>query len=231
MVTRFLIILLFVSVNCCFSQNCLDAVLRERIYTKPEDIINGRQWINEKHYTGSPLLIPKYWPTGDIYYNGLHYSGQVMNYDLFKEQMIVYCHEKEKVQFVVISNEKLAGFTFTDTILSRKHIYEYKELPGIRGYTLYENASAGKIFFYVKPIKIVELRSASEGSGEYTDRFEYYLNNGEKFVRIISKGQLVMLLHDHESELKRYMRDHSFKLSDRNPENIIDLISYCNSLN
>jgi hypothetical protein len=231
MFNRFLIILLCVNVNCCFSQNCLDKILQQRIYTKPGDIINGRQWINEKHYSGSPLLIPEYWPIGDIYYNGLHYSGQVMNYDLFKEEMIVYCHEKEKVRFVVISNDKLAGFTFTDTILNRKHTYEYKELPGIRGYTLYENASSGKILFYIKPIKKVELRSAYEGSGEYIDRYEYYLNSGDIFVRITSKGQLVKLLKEQGTELKRYMRDHNFKFSDKNPENIIDMIHYSDSLN
>jgi hypothetical protein len=175
--------------------------------------------------------MPKYWPTGDVYYNGLHYSGQVMNYDLFKEEMIVYCHEKEKVQFVVISNEKLAGFTFTDTILNRKHIYEYRELPGIRGYALYENASARKILFYIKPIKKIELRSASEGSGEYSDLYEYYLKSGDIFVRITSKRQLAKLLKEYGTESRRYMWDHSFKLSDRNPEDIIDLIRYTDSLN
>jgi hypothetical protein len=231
MFTRFLIILFFVSVNPGLAQSCLDVILQNRIYTKPEDIINGRQWINEKHYSGSPLLMSKYWPTGDLYYNGLHYSGQVMNYDLFKEEMIIYSHEKEKVIFVVISNEKLSGFTFTDTITNRKHIYEYRELPGIRGNALYEKASAGKILLYIKPIKTVELRSANEGFGEYIDHLEYYLNNGDGFARITSKGQLIKLLPDHRTELKRYMWDHSFKLSERNPENIIDLVRYCNSLN
>jgi|WetSurSiteA1Bulk_404760.scaffolds.fasta_scaffold33639_2 hypothetical protein len=230
MFNRFLFIILIVNFKWCYSQTCLDAILQDRIYTKTGDIINGRQWINEKHYTGSPLLIHEYWPTGDIYYNGHHYSGLVMNYDLSREEMIIYSQENEKLKYVVISNEKLSGFTFTDTVLNRKRIYEYRELPGIRGYALYENASAGKILFYIKPIKKLELRTTGKGSGEYTERYEYYLNTGHGFARITSKGQLVRLLKDHGPELKRYMRDHSFRLSDRDPGNITELICYYDSL-
>jgi hypothetical protein len=230
MFTRFLIIILFASANSCYSQNCLDIILSKRIFTKQGDIINGRQWINEKHYSGSPLLIQKYWPDGEVFYNGLHYSGQTINYDLSREEMIIYCQDRGMAKFVVISNEKLEGFNFTDTVSNRRHSYEYRELDGIKGTALYENASQGKIRFYIKPIKKIELRSVRDGSGEYYDRYEYYLKGSEGFVRVTSKGQLIKLLQTHEDLLKRYIRDHNFKLSDRNPENIIDLISYCNSL-
>jgi hypothetical protein len=213
------------------AQICLDVILQSRIYTKSNDIINGRQWINEKHYSGSPLLISDYWPTGDIYYNGLHYYGEVLNYDLFKQEMIIYRREQGKIKFVVISNEKLGGFAFTDTVSNRKHVYEFRELPGTPGKVLYENASAGGILFYIKPIKKIELRSTTEGSGDYADYFEYYLNSGDGFTKITSKRQLVKLLPGDGPALKRYMHDHGFKMSDRNPQMLIDLVRYCSSLN
>lgn len=230
MLTRLIILFFILNANFCFAQSCLDIILGNRLYSKSDDIINGRQWINEKRYSGSPLLIAKYWPTGDVYYNGLTYSGLVINYDLFREEMIIYHDDKATAKYVVISNEKLKGFTFNDSILNRKHTYEYRELPGIDGKSLYENASAGAILFYVKPIKKVELRSISEGSGEYTDSFEYYLNSDGRFVRINSRGQLLKHLPDKRNELKKYMRSHNFKFSGKHPGNIIDLIRYCNSL-
>jgi hypothetical protein len=213
------------------TQSCLDGILHNRIYTKSEDIINGRQWINDKHYSGSPLLMPNYWPRGDVYYNGRNYYGKFLNYDVYKDEMIIYLREHGQVKFVVISNERLSGFTFTDTVLNRKHVYEFRELPGTSGKELYENASAGKILFYIKPLKKIELRSAGTGSGEYTDYFEYYLSSGKEFARITSKRQLVKLLSGYGPRLKRYMREHGFKMSDRNPEKVIDLVRYCNSLN
>jgi hypothetical protein len=228
---RFFLLLCFVNANICIGQNCLDEILRNKLYSGSNDIVNGRKWINEKKYLGTPLLITEYWPKADIFYNGVHYSGQMMNYDLDKDEMIIYLSEKDKLKFVTISNEKLTSFTFTDTVSNKKHIYEYTELPCIKGRALYENVSAGKILFYIKQIKKVELRLKGEGSGEYSDHFEYYLNSVEGFTRITSKRQLLKLLPDYGTELKRYMRNHGSKISEKHPENIIDLVHYCNSLN
>jgi hypothetical protein len=231
MLARFLLVLFFVNANLCLAQNCLDDILHSRLYSKSEDIINGRKWINEKHYSGSPLLMDKYWPTADVSYNGLHYSGEIVNYDLSKDEMIIYRSEGSIIKFVVISNEKLTGFAFTDTITGEKYFYEYKELPGIEGKALYEMTASGRIILYIKPVKKVQLRTVSEGMGEFNDFFEYYLNDGDGFARVTSNRQFLKLFPEHEAEVKKYIRNHSIKIDEKHPGNIIDLVHYCNLLN
>jgi len=231
MLARFLLVLCFINANLCLAQNCLDDILHSRLYSKSDDIINGRKWINEKHYTGSPLLMDKYWPTAEVSYSGLHYSGEVVNYDLSKDEMIIYRSEEGNIKFVVISNEKLTGFTFTDTITGKKYFYEYKELPGIEGKALYEMAASGRIILYIKPLKKTELRTAGDGMGGFIDYYEYYLSEGDGFTRITSNRQFIKLSTEHEAEVKKYIRTHRIKIDEKRPGNIIDLVHYCNLLN
>jgi hypothetical protein len=231
MVTRFILLLIVVNANFCLAQNCLDEILQKKLYSNFNNVINGRKWINEKKYLGSPLLIEKYWPEADISFNGFHYSGQVMNYDVNKDEMIIYNSEKGKVKFVVIDKEKLSGFSFTDTIENKKHIYEYKELAGIKGKALYENVSAGKVLLYIKPVKKVEIRSAGKSMGQFYDYYEYFVNPGDGFSRITSNGELIKLLLDHNTELQRYIRDNKIKINNQHPEIIIGVIRYFNGLN
>ncbi len=231
MLIRIIIFLMFLNADLCLAQDCLDNILQNSLYTKSGDIINGRQWVNEKRYSGSPLLVPDYWPKGNISYNGMNYPGQVFNYDLYRDELIIYHREGNSVKFVVLNKDKLAGFTFTDTVTNRKHSFEYMELPGTGGKALYENASAGEILFYLRPEIKVELRTMGDGSGDYAHQYEYFLRGDGKFYRIISKSQLVRLFPDHEAELKRYLRNNSFKVSVKDPESMVRFIQYCESLN
>ena len=212
-----------------YAQNCLDKITYNSLYSGSNNIINGRKWIYEKKYLGSPLLLADYWPKADISYNGTHYTGVVMNYDVLKNEIIVYHPEKDKDKYVLLSIDSLSGFSYIDTVSSRKHIYENTELSGIKGKALYENASAGKISFYIKPIKTVQTKA--EGQGAYSDSFEYYINVGNVYRRFRSKSQFVKLLPNHSSDLKRYLRKNKLKISDRYPGNIVTALKYYIGLN
>jgi len=53
-----------------YAQNCLDKINQNNLYSGSNDIINGRKWIYEKKFLGSPLLMENYWPKADISYKG-----------------------------------------------------------------------------------------------------------------------------------------------------------------
>lgn len=222
-----LLLLSIVSVNPCRGQDCLYNILHNALYSSSDDIINGKKWINEKRYSGSPLLMEKYWPEADIDYKGSHYSGQLMNYDVFKGEIIIYHAEKGREKYVLLSNDNLSGFSFTDTITARKHFFIYTELPGTKGKALYENASSG---LFIKPVKKVEVRSSGRSNGQFTSYYEYYLKTGDGFARFSSEGQLIKLLPDHNAGLKRYIRGNRIKINNQNPEGVINVIQYYNAI-
>jgi hypothetical protein len=227
----FLFMLFITSIDLCLAQNCLDEVLSNKIYSTDDNIINGRKWIYKKIFLGTPLLMSEYWPSADIIYNGSHVKGQKMNYDLYKDEMIISQSENGRIIYVVINKDNLTGFSYTDTTDMRFHLFEYTELPGSRGKSLYENLSAGRIRFYLKPVKKVETKSIGGTRGLFTDYYEYYMTNGDQFTRISTKNQILELMPGHRPEIKRYMRDNRFKINSKHPENMIDIIHFLSTLN
>ncbi len=226
-----LILLCFISSKTTYSQNCLDILHKTPLYSNTNDIINGTKWTYEKKYLGSPLLVENYWPKANVLYNGVHYSGVYMNYDLYENQAIVFDPEINEKKYVVISMDYFSEFTFTDSITGKVHKYEYTELPGIKGKALYENASSAKIRFFIKPVKTVEARSADKDKGKYTFHYDNYMNFGNEFIIVHSKSQLIKLLATHLADLKRYIRKNNLKINNQHPENIVAVLKYFDTLN
>ncbi len=212
-----------------YSQNCLDKINQNSLYSGSNDIINGIKWVYEKKYLGSPLLMENYWPKADILYNGSKYTGIILNYDVLKNELIVFHSENGKDKYVVLSIDNLSGFSFIDTVWNRKHIYEYIELAGTHDKALYENASVGKVTFYVKPVKTVEVKSA-DGQGTYSDSYEYFINTGNAFDSFRSKKQFIKLLADHSSEVSKFIRKNKIKINNQQPDNIISVLRYYDGL-
>jgi hypothetical protein len=225
MILRLFIIIGFLYCNNAIAQNCLDEIKRSA-FLNSEDIINGRKWIYEKRYLGSPMIMEKYWPKANILYNGVYFEGVLMNYNVYGNEIIIYHPEKGKEKYVVISKDKLSGFSFTDTVSNRKHNYEYFELPGTRGKALYENARVGKTLLYIKPMKKINVRSSEKLQGEFSDFFEYYIKTAEGFTEVKSKSQLIKLLSNHSIELKRFIRKNKLKINSQHPENMITVLNF-----
>jgi hypothetical protein len=226
-----LLLLLFIVNDCvCLSQKCLDSILQGAPYSNSDDIINGRKWVYEKKYSGSPLLTGDYWPKAEIAYDGNLYTGQFMNYDLYKNELIIYIAEKLHEKFILINTDKLSGFSFTDTVTGRKHNYELTAIPGVPGRAIYEHISSPGAVFYIKAIKKTEISQVGTTQGRWLNYYEYYLGMEGPFTRIRSKHQLFKLLPEHGSELKHYMRKNIIRINDQSPEGIYAAISYLNSL-
>jgi hypothetical protein len=212
-----------------YSQNCLDEINKNILYSGSDEIINGQKWMYEKKFLGSPLLIENYWPKADISYNGSKYSGIILNWDVLKNELIVFHSDKGKDKYVVLGINDLSGFSFTDTVWNRKHIYEYVNLAGTNGKALYENASTGIISFYIKPVKTVEANSAN-GLGVYTNSYEYFIDTGNGYNSFRTKKQLIKLLDNHSSEISRFIRKNKLKINSQLPDHVIAVLRYYDGL-
>lgn len=225
-----LIFICFATDKTAHSQNCLADVLHDPLYSNSKDIINGTKWIYEKKYLGSPMLVENYWPRVNILYKEVQYSRLFMNYDLYNDQAIVFYPENGNEKYVNLEMEYFSGFTFIDTITGRIHKYEYLELPGTKGKELYETALTVKIPLFIRPVKMIENRSSEKGSGRYTTHFDSYIGIGNEYVIIRHKNQMIKLLEHHLPEIKRYIRKNHLKINSQNPEDIVAVIKYFDTL-
>ena len=177
------------------------------------------------------MLEENFWPKADILYNGVNFKDVLMNFDLYKDELIVYQPEKGHEKYVVISTDKLSSFSYADTLMHTKHFYEYFELPGIKGKALYENISVGKASLFIKPMKKIEQTPGENREGKYSAAYEYYFNDGKGYSRFTKKNQFLNLLTKHRSEVNRFIRREKIKISDMLPENIIVVLKYFDGLN
>lgn len=213
------------------AQSCLEVSQSSELYSNSNDIINGIKWINEKKYSGSPMLAENYWPKADILYNGVHFKDIRMNYDVYKEDLIVFYPEKGQEKYVMISKDSLSSFTFTDTLTNRNHFYEFIELAGVKGKALYENVSVGKASLFIQPLKIFQTTPGEIFQGKYSTYYKYFIKAGNEYINFNSKKQFINLLAHHNIELKRFIRKEKLKINNKLPENIIVVLKYFDGLN
>jgi hypothetical protein len=213
-----------------FAQTCLDSLLKTNVYSDSKNIINGPRWTYVKNFSGSALLVPDYWPDADIDYDGVHYEDQTMNFDLLTDQMLIYYHEGGNKKFVVLNNDLLTGFTFTDSITLKKYRYVCTQLPGTSFRSLYQDASGTCIRFFIRPVKKLEAGYINSGYRRVTDSYEYYLKGDSVFFRIISMKQLLKLLPRHETAIKKYIRETHFRLDFKHPAALEDLLVHYEQL-
>ncbi len=226
-------VILFISMlnKSGYAQNCLDSIRHNPLYSNSNNIFNGIKWIYEKKYLGSPLLVENYWPKGSIFYKGVQYSDVFMNYDLYKNQAIVFDPKNGKQRYVQISMEFFSGFTFKDSLTGEVHTYEYRELPGTKGKALYEKGPSSKISLYIKPVKAVEAISSGKNMGKFTSHFDNYIGIGNEYVAVHSKRQLITLLDKNVPDIKRYIRKNKLKINNQHPENIVAVLNYFDTIN
>jgi hypothetical protein len=217
--------------NVTLAQNCLDEVLHNKLFFGSNDIVNGTRWIYEKKYLGSPLLFENYWPKADIIFRGVRYTGIIMNYDVYKNEMIIFPPEEGKEKFVVISKDVLSGFSFIDSVSNRKRQFQYIELPGIKGKALYEKVTLSKLSLFIKPFKDISINSTGKGNGKFITYYEYYLDTGHSFGNFRLKNQLLSLLKDHHMDLNRFIRKNRLRINNKSPLNTIAILDYYDGLN
>jgi len=196
------------------------------LYSNIKEIINGPKWTYDKKYSGTSLLTGISWATGDVLYNGTRFEGIKMNYDLYTNEFIIFIPDEDEKKYVALSKESLEGFSFQDTVTGRKRYFEYSRFPGTSEKRLYEIAYDGESRFLICRNVLVSGRIANGFLGEYTHSMTFYLKSDGQFRTFSTQKELLKLLGDHTSELKRYIHSANLKINKKNYADIARLIGY-----
>jgi sialate O-acetylesterase len=200
------------------------------LYSISNDIINGTKWTYQKIYQGNPFLAEEYWPMADLVYGGIQYAGFYINYDLYNNHLILLYDDNNIKKYVVLSNEYIESFSYTDTVRHQEHHYEYFRIPGTNGKELYEKVYEGKTSFIIRPKCEIKYGTSGSYPGEYLRSFEYYIQVEGKYERVHSKKTLLNALKRNVPEMKRFIRQNRLKISRKHPENIIPVLKYYDEL-
>ena len=204
----------------------LDKLQSKELYSISKDIVNGTKWIYRKQYRGNPFIAEHYWPTADLRYKGMSYSGFQINYDLYLDDFILLYTDNNNKKYIVLSKEYLESFSYTDTVSHQEHFYEYFRIPGTTGKELYEKVYDGRTSFIIRPDCAISDDPSDSFPGEYIRSYHYFIKVEGKYERIHSKKTLLNALDGNVREVKKFIRKNRLKINSRNPENIIPVLKY-----
>ena len=222
------VILLFIA-GYTRAQEIPEEIRSNPLYSNADEIINGTKWIFEKKYRGNPFLSDS-WVKCDIKYNNTIYTDVELNYDLYKDELIVFNRDEGNKKYVVLPNEYFNSFSFNDPVTNEQREFKYFQLPGTRQKYLYEVAYQGKTTLLIKHIKAVRSRVADGFLGDYISTVELYLKTGEKYESFSKKNPLLLLLGKHSQELKRFMRRNRLKINKKHYKDVAPLLEYFDTL-
>jgi hypothetical protein len=154
-----------------------------------------------------------------------------MNYDVLKDEVIIFDPDKENPKYVVIDRDKVASFSFSDSLTGQNHFYQRIRLFPNEEKAIYEKVALNKIQFFIKPLKLLKSTSSETLSGKIADSYNYYINAGTGFKIFSSKRQLLKILSNHRIEMKKQIRKENLVINTRHPEDVIAAIKYLESLN
>jgi sialate O-acetylesterase len=200
------------------------------LYSISKDIINGTKWTYPKIYKGNPFLAEEYWPIADLVYKGVQYSGFHINYDLYKNNLILLYDDHNTKKYVVLSNNYLESFSYADTISKQEHHYEYFRIPGTNGKELYEKVYEGKTSFIIHPMCEIKNDPTGNFPGEYSRSYEYYIAIEGEYKRIHSRKTLLNALKRNVPEVKKFIRKNRLKISRDHPDNLVPVLKYYDAL-
>ncbi len=204
----------------------VDDLQQRELYAVSKGIINGTKWTFRKVYRGNPYLSEGYWPMAELVYKGTRYTGFYMNYDLYHDHLILLLDENGSRRYIVLSNQYLDSFSYTDTLSRRERQFTYVEIPGTQGKALYENVYQGRTSFLIRPRCEIKHEASGGFPGEYLRSYEYYIGVQGRYERIHSKKTLLDALRRDIPEVKRFIRRNKLKINKNHPENIVPVLRF-----
>jgi hypothetical protein len=190
-------------------------------------LYNGRIWRN-LYYSikGNPFLFSDKFLNGSVIMNGKLFQNLKLRYDIFNDEVMIITGNNNILQ---LNKDMVEGFTMEYENRSCEFSkIESESIKNLTGYTgvLYK----GKTNLIVKYSK--EL--ARSDDGKIYDSFlqvnKIFVLKGDTINQIKGKKDLIRLLSDKKQRVSSYIRTNRIKISVNEPESLIAVLKFYDSL-
>ena len=193
-------------------------------------LLNGRIWHNKfQKVSGNQFFLTNTFLKGSVTLNGRKYNDLDLLYDIADDELIL---KPESYPVIIMNKEFIDSFTLHNGERTFKIINERTDTFVVhRGYinVLYEGPSA----FYVKYRKRIQPLAVDGISDLFFQETRMYIRQDTAMVRVERKRDILNLLKDKTKEVKdfiRIQRINGFRLSVKDPDTVIPVLKYYDSL-
>lgn len=199
----------------------------------PNELINGKEY--ESYYTRSkskPILYPDKKRTASVFTKTRRYNNLTLQYDTFLDE-VIYTDISKTINFkfpqIALNKDIVEGFNlyFDDDSLIFKYLRKPECTKDELQEGFYEIAYSGKSKYFIRHSSSYYMR---EGMNEYKYAAENYMSVGGKFFRIKNKGNLLKLLGDRYTEMKKYLHSSQIRVRQADKNQFESILKYYDSL-
>jgi hypothetical protein len=199
----------------------------------PKEFINGKEY--ESYYTRSkikPLLLPDKKRSASIFTKTRKYSNLTLQYDTFLDE-VIYTDTSRTINFrfpqIALNKDIVNGFNLY--FENDSMVFKYFRLPECERENLregfYEVAYSGKSIYVIKHTSSFYTR---EGLPEYDYTAENYINAGNGYYKVTSKGSLLKLFGDKSTAMKKFIHQARIRIKQADKNQLASILKYYDSL-
>jgi hypothetical protein len=171
-------------------------------------------------HTGSPYFISDNFNLGSVVYDDILFDSVCLLYEDMRDLLVSRNNNNYLLQLINqrVSSFIISGHPFIRLTADSLH-------PGIPKTGYYEILYPGRSQLLKKTFKnIIEEPSVYENTViRYIEESEnFYIRIGGSYQRVKSKAELLMLMHDHQKEIQKYIKKTGLNFR-KNTENLLIL--------
>lgn len=180
-----------------------------------QKLFNGRAWKNIYYkIKGDQFLFTTDFIKGSVTIDNKEYRNLSLKYDIYNDELISINEHGIMLQ---MNKEIVDNFSldYNDRLYNFKRI-DSDTTGSMKGFVniLYE----GKSFLYVKYMKEILLLAVENKYDMFNQLIRIFFVKDGNVYRINSRREFLLLMKDHKSEVRQFIRSNKIKLSRKVPE-------------
>lgn len=164
------------------------------------------------------------WIDGEVMFRGKVFEQIPMRYDLFSDQLTVLNIAGSPLQPIIPNQADITYFDLDGDLFQNLNKASAPEGNAGFYHVLYASEQVALLGKYAKR-QVVDGRQL-----EFIRSEKVYLKNGDQYTQVKNKGSFIAAFEAYKAEIKRFCSANGLKIKPANPQDLITLIQYCETL-
>ena len=199
----------------------------DRSYGSDYSLLNGRQYYLLYSSVSHPFIFSDQYRGESLRLNGVSYEGIPINYDIYKQHIVLqYTGYSGQLQQLILNQELIGDFSIAGKLFRRLIFPD----TGARFYQVVSEGEVSCYLFWEKTMYYAPEENATPYNYTQPSRHLYILRSGQ-LHSIKTRNAFVNLFEEgYRKEINRFYRREKVSFKNGTDTSIRQLIEFCNNL-
>jgi len=199
----------------------------DRSYGSDYNLLNGRKYYLLYSSVSHPFFGTDQYRTGNLLINGDNYYGALINYDIYKQQVILqYTSYLGRAGQLILTGESIEEFTLDGKLFRRMEFPE----TGTRFFQIVHSGEVSCFISWEKDLVYSPSSNTTLYNFTSQSRQTYLLISGRLYPFRYKSSFTKIFDKQFNKEIRRYLRGHQIYLREASDEQLRELVNFCINL-